>query len=328
MPSTRPLLPLLITLLVACRADTPVRPAGPPSGPAPLVRAYLDEVVTRMQERALYRRWIDWTRVRQVVIDAAGSAQRISDALPAVRAAIALLGDGRTTYVPRTGPAISLPAFTCSAPSRSTPVVPADIGYVRVAALTATGDAARTRAAELQAMIRAQDRSDLTGWIVDLRGTADGNMWSMLGGLGPLLGDGDVGFFVDLDGVAVAWSYRGGTVRRGGVPMLDVPNPYQLQTPGGRVAVLIDNAVADAGEAVAIAFRSRPSTRVFGNATCGRSIATDDIALSDGATLQLAVSVMADRSGRPYGDRVQPDEPFIEDGPTVARAIEWLRRER
>jgi len=37
------------------------------------------------------------------------------------------------------------------------------------------------------------DRDDLIGWIVDLRGNGGGNMWPMLAGVGPVLGEGVVG---------------------------------------------------------------------------------------------------------------------------------------
>ena len=57
----------------------------------------------------------------------------------------------------------------------------------------------------IQAAIRQADRAELAGWIVDLRGNTGGNMWPMLAGFGPVLGEGTAGFFIDPDGVGVPW---------------------------------------------------------------------------------------------------------------------------
>jgi C-terminal processing protease CtpA/Prc len=74
------------------------------------------------------------------------------------------------------------------------------------------------------------------------------------------------------------------------------------------VAVLTGQLTASSGEAVAIAFRARPSTRSFGAPTFGVSTANVGIRLSDGAVLNLTVSTMGDRTGRLYGAAVPPDE--------------------
>lgn len=46
--------------------------------------------------------------------------------------------------------------------------------------------------------------------------------------------------------------------------------------------------------------------------------------LSDGATLLLMVSTMADRTKRPYGESVLPDEEIADRDQVVQRAVTWL----
>ena len=92
------------------------------------------------------------------------------------------------------------------------------------------------------------------------------------------------------------------------------------------MAVLTDNSVASSGEATVLAFRRRPDTRSFGDATCGLSTANQGFVMSDGAILALTVSVMADRTRTTYGDAIPPDE--IVTGPgsqVVQRALAWLQ---
>src|SRR5687768_10437707 len=67
------------------------------------------------------------------------------------------------------------------------------------------------------------------------------------------------------------WEYHGGVSSAGGIPISTVSPAYTLRRSAPRVAVLSDNGIASSGEATLIAFRLRPNTRSFGQATCGLS---------------------------------------------------------
>ena len=58
--------------------------------------------------------------------------------------------------------------------------------------------------------------------------------------------------------------------------------------------------------------------------TCGLSTANRLFGLSEGATLVLSVSVMADRTKATYGDSIVPDEIVSEPADVVSRATAWL----
>jgi C-terminal processing protease CtpA/Prc len=104
-----------------------------------------------------------------------------------------------------------------------------------------------------------------------------------------------------------------------------VSPPYRLRRPQPRVAVLSNIGIASSGEATLIAFRLRPNTRSFGEATCGLSTANATYPLSDGGSLTLTTSVMADRARNRFGDRIAPDEEFTDQAQAVQRAIAWLQ---
>jgi len=172
-----------------------------------------------------------------------------------------------------------------------------------------------------------------TCWIVDLRGNSGGNMWPMLGGIGPLAGSGTLGFFVS-ERFSVPWFYQAGEV---GVRLAtgktkvnfkildDLDASGAFQDP---VAVLIDKYTASSGEAVAISFRGRDKTAFFGQRTRGLSTCNDVIRLPDGARLLLTVAVDADRHGRKYDAGVVPDclveRADSDEDVEVKRALEWL----
>ena len=202
--------------------------------------------------------------------------------------------------------------------------VPPTIGYVKIGSFGGTSAQAIAFADAIQNTIKAADRADLTGWIVDLRGNGGGNMWPMIAGVGPVLGDGAIGYFIDPFGLESQWEYHDGASWLTGVALQRVTTPYRLLKERPRVAVLTDKLVASSGEATVIAFRKRPDTRSFGTSTCGLSTANASYPLSDGAVLILTTSVMADRLHTAYGDSIPPDETLTDPAQALQRAVAWL----
>jgi hypothetical protein len=318
----RVLLLAILLLVAGCggrgERPTPVEPVSP-------ARAHLDEVLGIMQANSIHRLTIDWKSFRASVLAEAAGAQAIAEAYPAIRTALRLLGDGHTIYYPAAGPLIWVSNRTCSAAAVTTPALPATIGYVRVSWFSGNAAQATAFANGIQDQIRAKDRADLAGWIVDLRGNGGGNMWPMLAGIGPILGEGVAGHFVDPSGAVSNWGYRDGESFLGSTVVQRVDAPYRLHRERPRVAVLTDNLVGSSGEAMVVAFRRRPDTRSFGTATCGLSTANRPFPLANGASLNLTVSVMADRDLVKYGDSIPPDETLTNPDAAVQRAVAWLQ---
>ena len=319
---------LLLTACVACGGErTPTTPSPPASGGlSAAVRTYLDQLLDIMQANSINRLTIDWNATRNEVFATAGAAQSIAEALPAIRAAIARLADGHTSYRTPDGVFLFVPRRSCSGSGGpASGGLPSNVGYVSVSAFSGTTAEATAFADAIQDRIRTADRDELAGWIVDLRGNGGGNMWPMIAGVGPIVGEGVLGFFIGPTGETAEWAYRDGAAWSAGGVAQRVSAPYRLRREQPRVAVLSDNAVASSGEATLIAFRQRPNTRSFGVGSCGLSTANRTFTLSDGATLALTTSVMADRTRARYGDTVIPDEVIADRDQLIARAVAWLQ---
>ena len=296
-----------------------------PDDVSPEVRAYLSELIAILEANSLNRLTINWTSFRASVFDAAGNAQTVATARPAIETALQLLGDGHSFYRAVSGPGASAATRTCGGATSSPPALPSTIGYVKISGFSGIGADATAFANGIQRAIAAADRDDTTGWVVDVRGNTGGNMWPMLAGVGPVLGEGIVGYFIDPVGTESAWEYRDGASWDGGERIQGVDAPYRLRRERPRVAVLIDNGTVSSGEAVAIAFLRRPDTRSFGAPTCGRSTANQEFKLSDGASLFLTVATMADRTKFAYGGNILPDEEVLNPAEAEQRAVAWLQ---
>ena len=74
---------------------------------------------------------------------------------------------------------------------------------------------------------------------------------------------------------------------------------------------------------------TRPHTRSFGLPTNGLSTANETFPLPDGAMILLTTAIEVDRTGKRYGDKVDPDERHEAAGkdgdPAMTAASAWLK---
>ena len=262
---------LALALAMACVAACGSNPASPtqPSATAAsgtlsaTASAYLNSILEIAQRNSINRLTIDWTAYRNSVVETAGSAQTIADLFPAIRTAITLLRDGHSSYRSAGGTTIFVALRSCVPPAVVPLSLPSNIASVRVGAFSGTIEQANAYARQIQDAIAAADRDDLIGWIVDLRSNGGGNMWPMIAGLGPILGDGPLGYFIGPTGIETLWEYRNGASTSGGSANTTVSPPYVLRRQQPRVAVLSDIGIASSGEATLIAFRQRAQYTVI-----------------------------------------------------------------
>jgi hypothetical protein len=312
----RRLILLLLIIICACRQGQPEEEFVSETD------RYLKEILDLMEKHSINRKTIDWAVFRDNARQRAGGSIVISDLYPAIKSIIKALGDHHSFY--QNGN-IVLSGYDLNCAGSSATVSAIDnVGYVKVTSFSGSTEQAIAFATGLQMSIKAQDKAGLKGWIVDLRGNGGGNMWPMVAGIGPLLGEGVLGYFIDPDNNESPWSYSLGSSVAGGNKMTTVTNPYTVIKGNQKVAVLVDQVTASSGEAVAISWIGRPNTKLFGVSTCGLSTANSGYELSDGAWLYLTVAVMADRNKVKQGGPVAPDLTVAGDAEVVAKAVEWL----
>lgn len=287
------------------------------NGPA----AYLEVALPIIGERALHARLVDWETIAEQAREQARNASDTAGTYPAIRSALRALGDGHSFLM--TSSAVERWYGDVPEPSMAPRLeINGRIACVSIGAfVSGNSDVCARYAVQLQREIASVLR-EVMGWIVDLRANTGGNMWPMLCGLGPILGDGEHGAFFMADASRLSWGYRSGRGYVGDVNVLAI-DPVHRLTPRKPIAVLIGPETRSSGEAIAVAFRGLPDTRFFGAPSAGLSTCNEDIALSDGARLFLTTGVYVDRAGRQYPSGVSPDVYCGEDE-TMAIAQAWI----
>jgi hypothetical protein len=327
--------------------------------PAFDAQARVTEAITAVRPSALGAGRVDWPALESDLRRQAETATDTADMLPIYDQLLLALGDGHSfvqadpelarVYRERHGraydadrpkPAAMTSAFRGRQEIEGRDIPLASGRSVRVVVTPQIfGGGAGARAASARLFSAVTETPDTCGYVVDLRGNQGGNVWPMLVGLSPLLGDGPQGRERDRSGRVSTYA----RLTEGAAIVLEGeykdmamtraenwrPMPDLVDLP---VAVLIDDAVASSGEGVAVAFKGRSLTRYFGQKTYGVATSNSGFMMADGVNLVVTLAEMVDRDGRTYPDGVSPDEvvahgPGRADDPedaVVEAARDWL----
>ncbi len=297
---------------------------------SPRAAAYLDHALLLMEQHALHRDTLNFADIRARAFAAAQDARTTQQTWPAIRIALASLGDRHSALLtPDQMPQPeSLEAIAHTQPSRTMPtgaLLEDSLAYLWIPGHAGGDrDADAAFADALQTLIFKLAEKAPCGWVVDLRDNPGGNMWPMFAGLEPLIGDGRVGAFKPPTGAATHWWVDDGAAGSGDNTQAVSHFAVSVDGPLPVVAVLTGPSTASSGEAVAIAFRGRPDSRSFGEPTFGVSTGNRGFRLEDGALMFVTASRFADRDGRVYGGKVVPDDA-VSASQALPTAAAWLQ---
>lgn len=206
------------------------------------------------------------------------------------------------------------------------------IAYLTVPWVSTTDSFICMRIADsLQDLIARLDSKGVAKWVIDLRKNAGGNCWPMLAGIGPLLGDGICGYFVN-GSERIPISYRNGAACQGRHVLCRVSGEgYRTQREHKSIVILTGRRTISAGEIVALAFKGREQAYFLGEPTAGLTTANATYSLSDHSMLVLTVCREADYMGRICEGSILPDKVIhppamgpLDEDPVKAAAIDWL----
>ncbi|MFE2416066.1 S41 family peptidase [Streptomyces hokutonensis] len=298
---------------------------------APAARTYLSKALDIMEEHSLLRHEVDWTDLRNKAYTQAHGARKPADTYGAISSALRRLGDAHSSFMEpeQAKESAESAAYLDELEGRS---LKNGVGYLSLPGVQGSQEAYDKYVRLGRAAVTKAGGTGACGWVVDLRSDSGGNMWPMLAVIGPILGDGNVGMFVDADGKKYTWSVKNGAPYEDGKSQgwSDAPPVARSSPP---VAVLTGGRTASAGEAMVVAFRGRPHTRFFGKPTYGVPTGNNAYRLSDTALINLTEAKDADRTGRTYDEAIPPDEEIAKDPRDRARdtvlqaAQDWLLKQ-
>lgn len=308
-------------------ADAPTPAATPAIQPAatqaPVDReAVLEHVLALARRHAINASKVDWATVDATARQRLASTPGEAGLTDALRYALAALGDRHSHYRPPvvgrgTGARIAPP------PIAEVRATAGGIPMIAVNGWSGAQEQVPAAARSVRDALLGALATPTCGIVVDLRGNSGGNMWPMMAGLLPLYDAGELLRFERRDGSDASVGAMGDALVYAGQPPR--PGMSGLARPAHAprfVAVLIGPRTSSSGEITAIGFKGQANVRMFGQPTDARSSSNASYPLPNGGMVALTTAHVVDRTGRRYGDPVQPD--VAGDAP-VEDADRWLR---
>lgn len=301
-------------------------------------KEYLNEVFEIVEKHSINRDSVDFKKIKRVAYAKLKDTDSLEDCYPIVQSILKDLGDNHSFFMSKeqvnrwestskVGNNKELITFTGKRLNDN-------IGYVQLKGFS-SGDSISIQnyADSLQQQIKLIDNQNLKGWVLDLRENSGGNCWPMLTGLGPLLGNGICGYFIDNNQTRSSWFYQNGVSGVNSFAITKVSKqPYKLLNNLNPIAVLTGPQTASSGEVVVIAFHNKSNAKSFGESTAGLSTGNANFELSDGSMILLTTSIYADRQGNVFGKKISPDEMIKfsyqsigqPNDPVIKRAMDWI----
>lgn len=219
-------------------------PAGT-GEPSAKVKAYLQKAIALVKKHALVRDSIPWPQTQAEMLAFARGMQTEQETYPIIGHLLSVMrkyGDNHSHFLSPSGVKnLEADESDDKGPQPQARYLGDGVGYVAVPQFWGVNATRETDfARQIQQLIQGIDTDQtVTSWVVDLRQNGGGNMYPMIAGLGPLLGEGTLGYFID-GKREVPWGYRNGKsyIKKPGSGTT-IPAPYQLRQANVRVAVLV-----------------------------------------------------------------------------------------
>ena len=278
------------------------------------VASYIASFLKIVKENSIYTDSLNWPRLEKAVQVISAGMTKVDEVKPVLDYVISELrnvGDNHS-YLQNKVASTQYTQTNSNPTKPESKLLDGGIGYISVPGFSTTNEKISVEfATEIQNMILdLETKNDIKGWIVDLRGNTGGNMYPMIAGLGPLTGEGTLGYFIRMDNKKESsgpWFYKKGSSGAGKHKTVTVSKPYKLKNSNAKVAVLIGPKTSSSGEMTAISFIGKKNAKTFGTLSGGYTTGNASYSLSDGATLLLAASFTADRNQIRYPKKIIPD---------------------
>lgn len=309
------------------------------------IKAHIDTAISILQNNSLYTKRVNWKAVTQKAYSDAATAKNKEQTFTAIANAYKTLNDHHGLFA-QYNDQIKIP--DSASIKRTTkqmldewakgPRIKAEmingVAYLRVPGFHVyTQQQIDTYASWLSDSIISLAAKKPTAWVIDLRLNNGGNITALMGGFASFFKDGTLGYYLDNKGHAT-----GKQLIKNGVFYLDTARAnLKNATPDltkAKVAVLTGAGTASSGEGVAVFFKARKNTKLFGEQTGGFANSTEGFLFNDKESYFLiTTSGLGSKNKKLLPAFVTPNvfvknnDAFndLNNDAAVQAAVKWLR---
>lgn len=278
-----------------------------------IAQKYLKQAIKIARTESLFRDSLDWIKVETTMFELAKGAQKTKDCYVSMNYLISALrehGDTQSRFYP---PMQNVKNKIENLDGRE-PIgkyLGNAIGYIEVPGFISINQKIMNSfASKIQNIIKSIDSTnEVKNWVIDLRENTGGNMYAMIAGLGPIIGEGTCGYFHNVnDKKPHAWKYLNGEIIVQQKVLCKVEKYYVLKSKYPQIIVLIGPNTSGGGEMTTISFMGKENVQFIGKPTAGFTKGTKSYTLSDGSLLNLCAASCSDRNYTKISGPIQPQE--------------------
>ena len=299
------------------------------------LKCIIDTVLHKAKQTALNAHGVKWDSVKLIMYQKAENAKSINDLKASFEYLLITLDDRHGKFInAKTNSSIATytgdlkqisPDVLASANSKfEFKVLEGGIGYLKIVNIAPEADVQK-EAEIIRSAIDSLEKGEPQRWIIDLRNINGGSINPIIAGIGPLLGEGQVGGIIDgKNKVKELFEVHNGNFYDDWIPVAKFPCTKGVNN--SKIAVLIGHNTAGTGEVVGITLKGRKNTRFFGEPTAGHLSVTNKIHVGKDIMMSITEGLIQDRIGNPYKDNLEPDK-LANLQHAITEAIEWLNFE-
>lgn len=185
-----------------------------------------------------------------------------------------------------------------------------ETGYIRIPGIQAFGESEVNKYARIildsLSVLASQKVKKI---VIDLRLNTGGNLYPMLSGLSPLLGEGIIEYETDAEGNEIRkWEIKKNNFIISGYQTTSIPDTFTFALNKMPVVILTGPLTGSSGSMTAIAFKHRSNTYFIGEPTAdGYTTSNGYFWFSPELTMNFATNFVADRKKNLYKNTFNPD---------------------
>jgi len=259
------------------------------------------EIIAEFRKHSVKKNFLNWKVIEKVL-----KTDSLADTNEKLSRLLRIINDGHSSIITPDGQCLQAKTYSLDAP----PVGLYPPGYIEVESIPESS--IRDSYAYIERIVHQICRADslnVRRWVVDLRKNTGGNFWTMFQAISILLGNGNYNAFGDPSGNQSLCRIQDGFVFQDSLKVFPSFQPRKIKHPPQGILVLTSPLTASAAEALVLALKHSPRTRIAGTATFG---ATTTITKRTVASYQLRIAsgAMYDHGGRRQEGQLFPDIPL------------------
>ena len=286
--------------------------------------AFFEQAFELIKEKSIKKNELDWVELKQTVLDSIKEFDSNKKVYNAIGYIIKLIDDGHSKFIPANTPN-RLTVDTLHIPEIETKVLDNNIAYIKLSGFMANDSLSKQYALNIRkSLLSLDDNSNLSGWIIDLRKNTGGKTSNESLGIAPLFQDSLIGISRNNNNEfrKIFCTPKYFTFSKFAIDSLIYDS--HVNNRDKKIAVLVSDQTASAGEFLALALKFQNNTKVFGEKTIGKTSHLLLFEFKSDAKLLLAVEKYCDKNKNLVSRGIEPD---IECTPeeSLNKAIEWIK---